>query len=324
MISAERGIGKTWFGLSLGIAATRQMEIGNWKTGDYTGCLYIDGEMPPYMLKSRIVNLVNPLPREQAPFKILSAIQLRSEGKPSPKITDGEWRQGIFDYLIKNDSYKLLILDNLASLSTGIDENIKKDWDDVNQWFLDLRALGITMIMVHHENKKGDQRGTGSREDNIDYSIKLTRAKDNDGEENTKFKVKFTKTRGIPEKDVKAFNLILREVSQGFIWEHEGVVEGDSKNGNSSTTEQAIRFLKEGFTQHEVADLVGLSRPRVNNITSEAIKAGKLAEDEVVKGKPGRKSKKEVKNIGDNEEQIKDSPMVEEVEEVGHGEQDED
>jgi len=324
MISAERGIGKTWLALSIGMAATRTMTIGKWKTGNCTGCLYIDGEMPPYLLKFRILSLVNVLPSQQAPFKILSAIQMRSMRQPSPKLTDEAWRKGILDYLRKNEIFKLLILDNIASLSTGIDENTKRDWDEINQWFLNLRALGVTMIMVHHENKKGEQRGTGSREDNIDYSIKLTKLKDNDGKENTKFKVKFTKTRGIPQRDAKTFNLILKEVEQGFIWEEEGMVEDDSQSVNPSTAEKAIRLLKQGIPQNEVAGILEVSSARVNAIANEAIKAGKLADYDVVKGKPGRKSKKEVKNIGDTEEQIKDSPLVEEVRELSHEDKNED
>ena len=68
---------------------------------------------------------------------------------------------------------ELWIIDNLASLASGLDENAKKDWDPINAWLLELRFAEISTIMLHHVNKDGGQRGTSAREDNLDISVLL-------------------------------------------------------------------------------------------------------------------------------------------------------
>ena len=97
---------------------------------------------------------------------------------------------------------KFWVIDNLASLASGIDENVKKDWDPINQWLLELRFSGITTLMLHHTNKEGGQRGTSAREDNIDISIMLKNARDYTPEDGARFIVHFTKQR-IPTKDLQ-------------------------------------------------------------------------------------------------------------------------
>ena len=99
-----------------------------------------------------------------------------------------------------------------------------------------------------------------------------------------------------------------------MIWEEtEEVV-------NTSTAEQAIRLMKQGFTQREVADMLGVSRERVNAIKSKAIKDGKLTEDEIIKDKVGRKPLKVAEDIEGQESQEvdADNAKTEEVEEAQH------
>ena len=77
-------------------------------------------------------------------------------------------RKYVEEKLIEND-IKVFVFDNITSLTNGLDENSTKDWSLMNQWFLRLRGLGITTIIVHHTGKDGkSQRGTSSRIANID------------------------------------------------------------------------------------------------------------------------------------------------------------
>ncbi len=43
---------------------------------------------------------------------------------------------------------KLWVVDNLASVAGGLDENSRQDWDPVNQWLLELRFAGITTMIL--------------------------------------------------------------------------------------------------------------------------------------------------------------------------------
>jgi len=42
------------------------------------------------------------------------------------------------EFLLSN-RIRLWVVDNLASLSSGSDENSKQEWDPINTWLLDLR-----------------------------------------------------------------------------------------------------------------------------------------------------------------------------------------
>ena len=126
MISASRGVGKTWLALSLGFMATRNGSIGKWKTGTPVGCLYVDGEMSEEEMKDRIAALEMGRMREVAPFDLLSLDQMRCSDKRIPNLSDPNWRDGLSEYLKEHPEYELLILDNLASLTPGRDENKKE------------------------------------------------------------------------------------------------------------------------------------------------------------------------------------------------------
>ena len=115
-------------------------------------------------------------------------------GIPKANLLNHKWRAGIKE-LSLDWSIKLLILDNLSSLCLGYDEYSKLEWDPVYQWLLDLRFSGLSVIMLHHTNKEGGQRGTSGREDNIDISIMLTQPADYVPEDGCRFILKFSKAR---------------------------------------------------------------------------------------------------------------------------------
>ena len=291
MITAERGIGKTWLILSMFMVATGQMTLGKWTCGEPTDCLLIDGEMSLITLQSRARELVkSKQDTPKAPFRIVSAIQMRNEKKSSLLLTNPEWRKGILDFLSKHRNFKLVGFDNIASLAPNLDENIKKDWDPINQFFLDLKSLGVSVIMVHHANKHGLQRGTSAREDNLDFSIKLTKPKDHSPEDGASFKLEFVKNRNLFGIAAKPFNLTLtNDSTKGLRWEESEAVAEAAES--SIIRDQVIEQLKHGFKQTLVADSLNIPKARVNQIKAQAVKEGRLKEEEVVKGKPGRQPK---------------------------------
>jgi len=293
MISATRGIGKTWLALSIGLAATHEMTIGKWKTGTPTGCLYIDGEMAEYWLQSRLFQLKLGLPESKAEFKLLSADSLRSCQKPSPKLTDENWRNAILYYLKKNNGIRLLILDNLASLTPGVEENAKKDWDQINQWLLDLRSIGTAVIMIHHTGKNGDQRGTSSREDALDFSIKLKRPEGYTQNEGANFIVEFTKNRGLCGDAVKSFHLSLNLTVEGVNWKVECKAE---ERENS-----IIASLNEGLKQKEIARKEGVSPSYVSQVKRNALRDGKLNVTDNFGKEDGDRKMEDEENIKESE-----------------------
>jgi putative DNA primase/helicase len=274
LIYADKGIGKTWFSLSLAVAVTRQIPIGHWTTEGPVGCMYLDGEMPTDLLQARLRMLTVGLPEPKAPLAILSSDHLKGMEKPYPRISREEWRTALSDYLKNRLDIKLLIIDNIASLSPEIDENTKMAWDPINQWLLSLRAQGIAVILIHHTGKSGDHRGTSSRQDSIDTSFHLMRPAKYKPEDGAKFRVQFDKARTVFGEDAKSFNFqIVEEEENGrLVWKIS-----EPERVSKELEREVVALIDEGGRpQKEIAEMAGCSPGRVSQIKKTAIDAGFL------------------------------------------------
>ncbi|NLE25209.1 MAG: AAA family ATPase [Clostridiaceae bacterium] len=217
LVYAKRGCGKSWFSLSLAVAATRGLEIANWKTINPVGCLYLDGEMACDELQSRLKKLTSGHSFPLAPLNIVSSEYMKSKNKPTIDLTNEKCRKDILKSLKENKNFGLLVIDNLSCLTPRISENSKASWDDINQWLLELRADGIAVILVHHTGKDGKQRGTSAREDNIDISISLTEAYDYPSKGGAKFIVGFDKLRAVHRNDLPPFSMEIMKGEEGIL-----------------------------------------------------------------------------------------------------------
>lgn len=104
------------------------------------------------------------------------------------------------ELLEKYQNPDVVIFDNLSSLTSGGDENSNSDQDAIQQFWITLRHLGYTVLVVHHSGKSGDQRGASRRTDLMDSVIRL--AKSSDVSADTSFDVTFDKARGArPDPD---------------------------------------------------------------------------------------------------------------------------
>jgi putative DNA primase/helicase len=267
MISAPRGTGKTWLGLSLTYSLTTREPLGPWTVENSGHVLYLDAESSQYDIQSRIKKIVRRFNMEKA-FSIYSTALAHEIGLPSPSLMSEDWRQGMREYLL-SEGYEIIILDNLASLTPGIDENIKRDWDPVNQWLLSLRFAGVSSILMHHTNKFGGQRGTSAREDNIDNSIMLTPPPRRDEGDGAKFTVQFSKCRGLYGSEIEPIVLHLTQDDDGrLIWTWSEVrVEAKKK---------ILRMLDDGYAQKDIAEEVGVTGAYVSKVKKEAIEEGYL------------------------------------------------
>lgn len=270
MITAARGIGKTWFELCLLTAITHGLPIGNWKTMKPVPCLLVDGEMSVKDLQDRIKALFLGcgLPAPICPISVLSAEQTHQSGQPVPNLADSGFRDHLIEYL-KKSNIKVVIFDNLASLTPGLDENSKQDYDPINQFFLSIRFLGISVIIVHHTGKnagKTQNRGTSAHEDALDCSISLTRPSGYEPKDGCRFNVEFTKARGIAGNDLASFCFNLKEIAGvGNTWTTDSSVFGKIKN-------MVIALLGQGTTQADIARIMSMKKGNISKIKTQAEK----------------------------------------------------
>jgi putative DNA primase/helicase len=223
MIYGPRGIGKSWLGHLIAASLTgnnaRDTEIGQrWKVKRGTGVMLIDGEMSGHEIGTRLEWLQSIMGSDYNgwPFLLLSSTHNQQIGMPSIDLTSAEWRSRISELIKEQENKKkvrLLILDNLASLCPGLDENNKQDWDPINQWMLSLRAIGVAVIYIHHAGKKGAQRGTSAREDALDVVLKLSKPRDYDPSMGAHFYISFDKSRNVrPDANISSFSLKVRDL----------------------------------------------------------------------------------------------------------------
>jgi putative DNA primase/helicase len=272
MIYSPRGLGKTWLTYMIALAITRKLSIGNWNADKAAGVLLLDGEMGEDERQDRLKPLTAGLPHDLAPFHILAADTMQKEGWPTPNLTDPKWREALSAFLMDCGIYGVLILDNLASLTPGLDENVKVAWDDINQWLLSLRFMGIAVILVHHAGKSGEQRGTSGREDNLDITIKLTKPAGYKPEDGAYFDVEFTKARAVFGDGAAPFSIkILSTTRDQLTWTTE--------EAGTNSREKIIALLGNGIPQKEIPDILHCAKSWVSSVKRKAIKDGHLADN---------------------------------------------
>ena len=268
--SGWRGIGKSWFGLGLTDAVSRGASFGPWECMKSVPCLFLDGEMPASDIVERVkaLNLHSDRPN---PLYIYSdALATNTFGLPRAHLGNESWRKEMKEILLSR-KIKLWVIDNLASLTSGIDENVKKDWDPINQWLLDLRFSGITTVMLHHLNKLGGQRGTSAREDNLDVSLMLKAPHDHTPEDGARFIVHFTKAR-IATKDLQ----LIADVEFRLIQDELGRYLWTCGNIRRERKREILKMLGDGIDYNSIVDSLDVTKGYITKVKKQAIKNGHL------------------------------------------------
>jgi KaiC/GvpD/RAD55 family RecA-like ATPase len=222
MIFAAPGAGKTWLAMAIAVGLTRknwdETEIGLWTVNNPAGVLYIDGEMGEHAIQERFQGLLKAYGEEaniRAPLVLFSANRHAKISRKQIDLTHQSWRDSIYEYIAKRPRIKVIIIDNLSSLTPGRDENDKKEWDPINQWLLSLRHLGLAVIVIHHAGKNRKQRGTSGHSDPMDTVIHLQQKKK--AEEGVN--ISFEKARNLaPGKVALSFGLRLESNNGGVKW----------------------------------------------------------------------------------------------------------
>jgi len=268
MVVGPRGVSKTWFCLGIGKAIALGNKFGPWQAERAAMVLFLDGEMTAQDMVERAKILeLDAIDNEN--LLIYCDSHASQLGLSRANLTDESWRKSHKDYLVEQD-IKFQVIDNVASLSPGIDENSKQDWDPINQWLIDLRFTGISTLLVHHAGKNGTQRGTSGREDNLDYSIELKKPTNYYPEDGARFIAHFSKAR-VSNRNLHLISDIefkLQEVDGRHQWLHS--------NLKQSNREEVLRLLDGGLEQKAIAETLGISKSTVSKIRKKAIEQGDL------------------------------------------------
>ena len=274
MTFAERGTGKSFFVLEIGLAVGAGASLfGCWSVPAQRRVLIIDGEMTLTYLKKRMPLLTHDGNKNGwQNIRFLPCDQLLAAGV-ALNIASPDHQQRIDEALHALEHSKefrpdLIILDNLSSLAWGVDENSNSELDPVQRWLLSLRSRGYAVHLIHHSTKDGkSQRGASRREDPLDTIIQLVPDRDS---QFATFDIRFTKIRGEPPKP-RSLRVSLVPMTDGRLkWEIS------SKQVQTNPIWQTLKAIGEDkpTTMTALSKLIGKSHTAASNHVEKLVEKG--------------------------------------------------
>jgi hypothetical protein len=256
LLYGPRGIGKTYVALGIAWAAASGGSFLGWRARRPHRVLYVDGEMAAADMRERLAAL-GPAP----PTLDLMLIDLQMGTQPDLATPDGQLR------LMESwGRPELVVLDNLASL-VGFKSGNPDAWSNLQRFLVLQRQLGRAVLMVHHANKQGAQRGTNRREDVLDLVLALRRPDDYAPREGARMEIHFEKARGLHGDAVQPIEARLEtDDTNGVRWTW----------GPARTDEltQLVALLKEGLNPNQVARALGISKSKSYLLRQRAVERG--------------------------------------------------
>lgn len=260
MIFAWRGIGKTWISLGISHAIAAGGSFLRWRAPRPRRVLHVDGEMPQSALQERLALIVNGADSEAVDDYLLLLMADEYEGG-IPCLAHRETQSTIEAHMADAD---VLVLDNVSTLFGSALENEADGWAPVQEWLLRLRRMGKSVVVIHHANKGGDQRGTSRREDVLDTSISLERPKDYTADQGARFVVRLRKARGVYGQDAADFEALLTAT--------DGAVNWSMFDPEPAITSKVAALDRDGMTQRAIASSLGVPLTTVHRHLKRARK----------------------------------------------------
>lgn len=255
ILFAPRGVGKTFVALTISIAVAGGLSIFNWRAPKANRVLYVDGEMPALAMQERLSALALGMAAPAHALENLSILTPDMQPRPMPDLSTIAGQMALEPFL---DGVNMLVLDNLATLCRTGKENESQSWQQMQSWLLDLRRRGLSVLLVHHAGKSGDQRGTSAREDIMDTVISLRRPRQYNMAEGARFQVHLTKARGIVGDEAKPFEVHLRTENNSLQWDVQELEDVEM--------EQLKRLLSEGYSIRDCAEEMGMSKSAIHRL----------------------------------------------------------
>jgi hypothetical protein len=248
LLTAATGLGKTNFGLALGMRAAAGQDFLHWQGHRKIRGLYIDGEMSRRLLKQRVLDEEERVGASPATFFALSHEDI--EGfKPLNTIEGQTW----MDALIKKiGGVDLVIVDNIMSLTVG-DMKDPEPWQHTIPWAHSLTKREIGQIWIHHTgHDESRSYGDKTREWGMDTVAHLDAVKRDDTD--VSFSMTFKKAR----ERTPATRFDFQDVKIALIndqWEHE-LTETKRPDKISPQASRALDALRNVVAGEQAVSLI--------------------------------------------------------------------
>ena len=147
---------------------------------------------------------------------------------------------------------------------------------------LRLRRKGVAVLLVHHAEVNGRQRGTSRREDALDLVIGLRRPADYSAEQGARFEVHIEKARTLVGGGALPFEAMV----EAFVSESgRAGIRWVARDLKPPVLYRAAELFRDGHTVRQVADLLWVSRSEAGRLRLRAATEGIMG--------PGREDESE-------------------------------
>ncbi len=256
ILYAESGAGKTWVAMSIAVAVSFGIKaFHTWKAKKSHKVLYIDSELGKTTFNERIGKVISCYPGDLKHNS--NNTQLTWEHANDIDISQLSGQQEINDLISeansrddKNHKVRLLILDNLSTLTNFTDSN--KAWNSIHTWAKELAKKNIAVLVVHHSGKDGAQRGGTAKTVTADSVIRLDKVKS--GPTKISLKVSIQKGRNTYGKHAEPFTIELDPNKKNSRWKTIRPQRNKEEQNNI-----IIERSAQGWKESEIADELQLS-----------------------------------------------------------------
>lgn len=249
-IFSWRGVGKTYFALSLAGAIASGGSFLGWTAPRARKVLFVDGELDEYSLQQRVRQL-------DIGNDNLTVLCCDAQVNPFPHLASPQAQRIIEDNLC---GAELLTLDNLSALAPATNEREAEDWIVIQTWLKNLkRKYGTTTIFLHHAGHSGASRGTTRREDLLDVVIELRKPKEYRASENLRAELIFGKVRGKLSQHAEPLQIWLESDQNGHLsWQWSKLEDVKEM--------QVIELREKGLSQRDIEKETGIPKTSVVRI----------------------------------------------------------
>jgi hypothetical protein len=271
-IFSRRGVGKTWIAWAIARALARGEKLGPWEAGEEAvKVCYLDGEMPAELMQQREIAFGD----ECENLSLINHEILFERTGRVLNLRLPEVQEAITQFCI-DGGHKVLVVDNLSTLVSGVKENDSDAWELLLPWLLELRRRKIAVILVHHAGRSGEMRGTSRREDSVFWIIKLEEDPDYT-DKGCSFIQRFDKERNSPQSHYNHYVWTFKP-TDGSYDNPSGSIEITFKV--ASLKSMVYDLIVDGVSAcGSIADELGTSKSSVSRAAKELVKEGKITAD---------------------------------------------
>lgn len=258
LLYGARGLGKTFVALGIARAVAAGESFLGWKSPRPHRVLYLDGEMAAADIRARVAAFGPPPPTLEFMLADLNRGPLLDLADPrSQTRLFGAW-----------GNPELVVLDNLASLA-GLTTGDPDRWSELQRFLMELRRLGLAVLMIHHANKKGLQRGSSRREDMLDLVMAMRRPDGWNPADGTRFEIHFEKARSLHGAAIEPIETRLEQRADRLHWQWAAA-------GDDPRLVRLVALLERGMSVPQIGEQLGLSRSLAYKLRDRARRLGRL------------------------------------------------